>query len=42
MAKKGSSKKLSSDEAFVEIFKASLDYINKTDELDLKILNHKY
>ena len=41
MAKKRSSKKLSSDEAFVEIFKASLDYINKTDELDLKILNHK-
>ena len=41
MTKKSSSKKLSSDEAIIEIFKASLDYINKTDELDLKFLNHK-
>lgn len=34
-------KKLTSDEALVEVFKASLDYIKKTDELDLKLLNHK-
>lgn len=36
-----SEKKLSSDEAVVELFKASLDYINKTDKLDLKIIQHK-
>jgi len=34
-------KKTNSNDASVELFKASLDYIKKTDELDLELLNHK-
>jgi len=32
--------KFTEEEAFVEVFKSCLDYIHKTDELDLKIIEN--
>ena len=39
MAKKA--KKLSTDEALVEVFKVSLDYVDKSDKLYMDFLNNK-